>query len=438
MTVMERISLFIVRMKEDLLNSGISQLKSFHWTEKMALVNLALMLVSIPFDSGVGLLFACLWILSIALKNTLLKRWSFFGWHQDKSHIYTTSYLLLIPMMCLWGMYLLSLLWTENMVTGWGEVGQLVWFLVIPFAFACTDFREISIKCLRIILWLNVLLLSALFVVLLMRMIVQASLSAEHSFLWFMMNQDFYYIHHGYMALYILAALAFLYDGMKHLNKANPSRIVLWGLCFVCLVLFLLCINSRAGLLCLVVLLFLCWLHQTFVRRKYRFAIISLIALSLMVVVVHFSLPQHFRRLSGTVEQVANGDASDDRFAIMGNAWKVIQDNVVWGVGAGDRMDELMPYYGSMEDTYCPHNQFLDTWMATGILGLLALLTMLFYPMIVAWRKKQLFPLLFLIMLALSLMFESMLERQMGVVFVAVMYVYCAMILQITDFETNR
>ena len=67
MTVMEQIFLFIVRMKEDLLNSGISQLKSFHWTEKMALVNLALMLVSIPFDSGVGLLFACLWILSIAL-----------------------------------------------------------------------------------------------------------------------------------------------------------------------------------------------------------------------------------------------------------------------------------------------------------------------------------------------------------------------------------
>ena len=177
-------------------------------------------------------------------------------------------------------------------------------------------------------------------------------------------------------------------------------------------------------------------------RKKYRFAIISLVALSLMVVIVHFSLPSHFRRLSGTVEQIANGDASDGRFAIMGNAWTVIQDNVIWGVGAGDRMDVLTPFYVTEEDpeatVYCPHNQFLDTWMATGIMGLLALLVMLFYPLFVTWKKRLLFPFLFLAVLFLSLLFESMLERQMGVVFVAVMYVYCAMILQITDFETNR
>ena len=423
----------------DLIHKEVAML---HWTEMAELFNMALMLLSIPFDSGVGLIFACLWILSIALKNTLLKRWSFFGWHQDKTYHYNKSYHILIPMMCLWGVYLLSLLWTENMETGWGEVGQLVWILVIPFAFACTDFREVSSKLLRIVLWLNVLLLSALFVVLLLRMIVQAAISAEHSFLWYMMNQDFYYIHHSYMALYILTALAFLYEEMKHLHKDNKPRIALWVLCFACLILFLLCINSRAGLLCLVMLLFLCWLHQTFVRKKYRFAIISLVALSLMVVIVHFSLPSHFRRLSSTVEQVANGDASDGRFAIMGNAWTVIQDNRVWGVGAGDRMDVLTPFYVTEENpdatVYCPHNQFLDTWMATGILGLLALLAMLFYPLIVTLKKRLLFPFLFLTVLFLSLLFESMLERQMGVVFVAVMYVYCAMILQITDFETNR
>jgi O-antigen ligase len=413
----------------------MKQLKSFHWTEKMGLVNLALMLLSIPFDSGVGLLFACLWIVSIVLKNTLLKRWSFFGWHQDKTYDYNKSYHILIPMMCLWGTYLLSLLWTENMVMGWGEVGQMVWILVLPLFFSCTDFREIRQKHLRTILWVNVLLMSVLFVVLLMRMIVQAAISAEYSFLWYMMNQDFYYIHHSYMALYILTGLAFLYVEMDTLRKENLPQIILWVLCVVCLVLFLLCINSRAGLLCLVVLLFLCWLHQTFVRKKYRFAIISLLALSFMVIVVHFSLPAHFRRLSSTVEQISNGDASDGRFLIMGNAWTVIKDNVVLGVGAGDRMDVLTPFYVTEEDpdatVYCPHNQILDTWMATGILGLLALLLTLFYPLAVAWRKRQLFMLLFLTVLILSLMFESMLERQMGVVFVAVMYVYCAMMLSL-------
>ena len=105
----------------DLIHKEVAKL---HWTEKAELYNMALMLLSIPFDSGVGLIFACLWILSMALKNTLLKRWSFFGWHQDKTYHYNKSYHILIPMMCLWVVYLLSLLWTENMVTGWGEVGQ--------------------------------------------------------------------------------------------------------------------------------------------------------------------------------------------------------------------------------------------------------------------------------------------------------------------------
>ena len=327
------------------------------------------------------------------------------------------------------------------MVTGWGEVEQLVWILFIPFAYSCTDFRGVNTKILRIILWLNVLLMSALFVVLLMRMIVQAAVSAEHSFLWYMMNQDFYHIHHSYMALYILTGMAFLYVEMKHLCKENWHRIILWILCSLCLLLFLLCVNSRAGLLCLVVLLLFCWIHQTFIRKKYRFAIISLIVLSLMVVVAHFALPDHFRRLSSTIEQVAQGDKTDGRFQIMGNAWTVTKDNVLFGVGAGDRMDVLTPFYiteDNPDDTiYNPHNQFLDTWMTTGILGLLALLAMLFYPMIVAWRKRQLFPLLFLIMLTLSLLFESILERQMGIVFVAVMYVYCAMMLPIIKPKNN-
>ena len=81
-----------------LIQKGTANL---HWTEKAELFNMAMMLLAIPFDSGVGLIFACLWIVSIVLKNTLLKRWSFFGWHQDKTYAYNKSYRLLIAMMCL-------------------------------------------------------------------------------------------------------------------------------------------------------------------------------------------------------------------------------------------------------------------------------------------------------------------------------------------------
>ena len=228
-----------------------------HWTEKMEFVNLAVMLIVIPIDSGVSLLFAVLWMLAVVLKNTILKRWSFFGWHQDKNYHYSKNYYFLIPMMCYWFAYLLSMLWTENRPTGWVEVGQLSWFFVLPLTCVCTDFRQFSEKLVRMMLWSFVLTLSVLFVLLLSIMVVKASASAEHSFLWFMTNEKFYYIHHSYMALYILTGLAFLYRELVRKEKQGVWQIVLSIACACCMVLFLLCINSRAGLLCLILLMIL-------------------------------------------------------------------------------------------------------------------------------------------------------------------------------------
>lgn len=405
-------------------------LKSAHWTEKMEVVSLAAMLLLIPVDSGASLLAACFWMISVALKNTFLKRWSFFGWHQDKNYQYSKNYYFLIPMMCYWFIYLLSMLWTENQLAGWGEIGSLTWFFVFPLICVCTDFRQISEKVVRMMLWLFVLTLSVLFL-LLLTMTVAQTCRSEHSFLWFMMNQDFYHIHHSYMALYILTGLAFLYSEMVRKKKHVVGHLVLMIACTCCLVFFLLCINSRAGLLCLIMLMGICWMHQCFVRKKYRFAIWSLAAMMLLLSVAHFTLPDHFRRLSVTIEQVSQGDKSDGRFQIMENAWSVVKDNMLLGVGAGDRMDELVPYYGSREDVYCPHNQYLDTWMATGLLGLLLLLAMLVLPLVMSWRKRNIFSFLFLLMLMVSLLFESMLERQMGVVFTAVVYVYLLLFFQL-------
>lgn len=405
----------------------MNSFESLHWTEKMEIVNLSAMLLTIPIDSGVSLFFSVFWVIGVVLKNTILKRWSFFGWHQDKNYQYGSKYFL-IPMVCYWAMYLISMLWTENQVSGWTEVSRLGWFVLLPVTCACTDFRQISVKGIRMMLWIFVLTLSILFVGALGNVVIQLCITPGQSFLWYMILHDFYHIHHSYMALYILTGLAFLYSELvrdAHMETRQLMRILV---CACCLLLFLLCINSRAGLLCLLFMLVLCWAHMCFVRKKYRFALVSLAFVLLLVVVAHYTLPQHFRRLSVTMEQVAKGDKSDERFVIMENSWSVVKDNMLLGVGAGDRMDELVPYYGSLEEVYCPHNQYLDTWMATGVAGLSVLLIMLFWPFIKAWKKRLIFPFLFLLMLMLSLLFESMLERQMGVSFTGVMYVFMAII----------
>lgn len=415
---------------------GLKQeFSGFHWTETMEIVCLTLMFSMIPIHTSISLFFTYCWILSVVLKNSILKRWSFFSWHQDKNYSYHKNSYMLIPMLIYWLAYLISMLWTENRVAGWTEIEQNAWFFAIPVICLCTDFRQISQKCLRAMLWTFVLTLTLLFFYLLVKSIIVTQQSSS-IFLVSGLKVYYDYIHHTYGSLYIVAALAFLYTELVREEKLGAGRLVLLAFCACCLTVFLLFLNSRAGILSFILLTLMCCLHTCFIRKKPQQGIISLIILSALFAGTYFALPEEFHRLLRTSSEIAQGDLSDSRFLIMGNAWEVIKEHPLLGVGAGDRMDALAPFYATSKEVSCPHNQFLDTWLATGVFGMLILWLMVLSPMWAAYKQQQVLPILINVSLILSLMVESMLERQMGVSFVAVIYVYytilCAEIKKVT------
>ena len=408
------------------MNSRLQVLKKelteLHWTEKMEVANLTAMLMMLPINSGISLVFTCCWILSVVLKNTLLKRWSFFFWHQDKSFNYDKSSCVLIPMMCYWLAYLVSMLWTENQATGWVQVGQVAWFFIVPFVCLCTDFRQISKRMLRAMLWMFVLTMTVLFWFLFVKAVLITCQSSSQ-LLMNVLTVFSDYMHHGYSSLYVVAGLTFLYTELIQKEKLGRKMLALLAFCAGCLVLFTFFVNSRAGVLGLILLALAGGLHSCIIRKKLRQGIMAVVAILAVVAVVHFALPEQFRRLSQTTTEIAEGETSDARFQIMENAWMVVKENVWFGVGAGDRMESLVPYYGTLEDTYCPHNQFLDTWLATGVFGMLILWIMLLLPIVVSWRKRLFFPVMINIVLIVNLLVESMFERQMGIVFFFVMMI---------------
>ncbi|MBR6776092.1 MAG: hypothetical protein IKM23_10360, partial [Bacteroidales bacterium] len=70
------------------------------------------------------------------------------------------------------------------------------------------------------------------------------------------------------------------------------------------------------------------------------------------------------------------------------------------------------------------HNQFSDTIIAVGVIGLLLLLTFFAYP-IYLWIKNKNFDIVFfslLLIIAFNSLFESVLERQMGIMFFVFFY----------------
>ncbi|MEZ4889182.1 MAG: O-antigen ligase family protein [Crocinitomicaceae bacterium] len=93
------------------------------------------------------------------------------------------------------------------------------------------------------------------------------------------------------------------------------------------------------------------------------------------------------------------------------------------GVGTGN-VDEVLATYlrkynqeNMVEYQYNPHNQFLQTWLEIGVLGLLCLIGIIVYLMYIGIQQKNYLIILVALSLAFNCLFESMLQRQSGIFF---------------------
>lgn len=93
------------------------------------------------------------------------------------------------------------------------------------------------------------------------------------------------------------------------------------------------------------------------------------------------------------------------------------------GTGAGDYSQELQQTYMDNDfkvgyvNHYNSHNQFLQTLLTSGIIGLLSLLFLFGSAIYQGYRHRNWVAFTFIFVFALSCLTESMLERQRGIVF---------------------
>jgi hypothetical protein len=110
------------------------------------------------------------------------------------------------------------------------------------------------------------------------------------------------------------------------------------------------------------------------------------------------------------------------------SAKEVITENWCWGVGTGDVQDALNEQYKKIgfELGYTvnldTHNQYLQTWLGLGILGLALLLA---FNVQCLWEavKNQNFLFFFMILhFGIASMSEALLTTQKGIVFLSLFY----------------
>ena len=116
----------------------------------------------------------------------------------------------------------------------------------------------------------------------------------------------------------------------------------------------------------------------------------------------------------------------------------------MFGYGVGDCSAQLREkfeergYRKAVDVGYNSHNQYIETVLETGVAGLVVLLFMLLAPLVIALSKgtRSFVAVMVVMVVVVMNIFEVMLNRQMGVQFIAL--VYCLLILGVGSCMPKR
>ncbi len=230
-------------------------------------------------------------------------------------------------------------------------------------------------------------------------------------------------IHPSYFSYLILIYLSYAYFSLKKLNPLNYFHLIFILFCSITLLL----LQSRAALVTLFFLLFYGIIKLFYQRRYIQFTLLFIIIVSGGVFAYKYT------RLGETIKHISvseNNNQTDSRLIIWKNALTTIKQKPIFGYGVGDALDVLIEehkrtgFEEGVEKRLDAHNQFLETWLQSGVFGLISLLLVFAIPLYQSIKKKQELLFLFLMISFIQLLFESMFIRLAGVVYFSFFYSY--------------
>lgn len=230
--------------------------------------------------------------------------------------------------------------------------------------------------------------------------------------------------HPSYLSMYVLLsffiALEYVFNPLLPIFKK-----FLWIIGCSILLLSLYLLSSRAALIAAAVSIpvyFMVKLTQGH-KKQIWWAISILIIGGLFFIL--FSNPRLQLILeSDTKEELISKTLKESRFGIWKAGLHIIQQSPVFGVGTGDIQNKLNEEYQITGDkdllqvkALNAHNQFIEIAAENGIIALLIFISILFLMTEIAISSKNTLYLMFIIIVLISFMFETMLNRLAGLSF---------------------
>jgi O-antigen ligase len=246
----------------------------------------------------------------------------------------------------------------------------------------------------------------------------------------------FSYQHHpSYASVFYTFALLVSWNQRKK-NAENYS--LYWLIPFSIIQLFaILACMSLAGLLFLLVFFLAVFIHflSTKIGKKKTllFTAISPIVFYVLVLITpplksqwddakHFTV-DFIDNPTTFVSDTTNADNGSSVRLIMWTISTQVLTEHPLGVGTANVDDYLytkltkLKQYKLAKKYYNPHNQYLQSGIEIGVIGLAVLLLLLIKATNLAWKQRNYLLLFIVVNLAFNMLFESMLQRQSGIVF---------------------
>ena len=339
---------------------------------------------------------------------------------------------------CLWVMvlyyllYFVSIYYSKSPLDGFSAVGKKLPAIIIPLFFLFSDLSYIRRRHVSALSLLLALVLTVRFGIMLVQAVLDLMAGEAYKNV---IQSHFDPMHYNYLALYIVTAIILLFfEAMRYwrLPKWRKRRWALVG-DMVVMVEYILILGSRSGLLTMVMIVAAIAFYLV-LAKKYKAGTIVALGFALLLGLNRLASPELFSRAESTIEKLEKGEDGDVREEIWECGLNLVEDHEIVGYGnVGYRIGLYREYINhDLDSSYKHklnlHNQYLETLLSTGVVGLVVMLVMVVMPAIVSLTRKYWNPatVVFSILYAAWIFFEEGFSRQMGLLFIC--WWYCALL----------
>lgn len=219
-------------------------------------------------------------------------------------------------------------------------------------------------------------------------------------------------MHPSYYALFsCIAILILLFT--QYINIKKSWKFILLTIHIIMIIL----VSSKAGLLSL----FIISVGAVFSCKKTKHILIGVFGIAILLISI-LSVPSTKLRIKSAYESILSNktevqpNSTSNRVFL----WKTLSHfsskELILGRGIQGSRREIHLLTGNELNL---HNQFLQTLVSAGVLGLFLLIGFLIMPLI---KTDSLFIKIFIVIIFLNLVFENMLDRVWGIIFISFFY----------------